>query len=1343
MILRLLLIFPFCYLLSGAVWSQLPGYDHVGIELGLSQGMIFDLCTTRDGFLWVGTKDGLNRFDGSRFKVYSHNPIDPYSLADDMVVSLFEDSRGLLWVGTASQGVDVFDRRKGRFHHLHVDFKQRINNTDFHIQKIVEDSKGNIWVMQRGCGLARLTLPETWVAGLPEQGNLLGTVGVDLIAFPEWVEDAEFLGNLWENAAGEMMAASNRFLYQINREDRTAIRIKIPQWPKANFGVEMQNGIIWIIDSDNALIRIKNNIATRQKLPFNWHEGKFVIRTGKHNKVWLSVMNKGWLLDADKPIDPNKPDWEIDRDISVVAVDRNNNLWAGTTGYGLRKINANKRLIASGADGASIWRVWKSHQGRYLLGKYGLIFGYDPTTRQVAQQTAFPEHIDLWQRGIYFEPSGAHWLYASVKLSQGHGSFLYYYDEKGQLRDTYPIQLDAYDYSLLRPDQQGNLWATGIGCHLARFNLVSHQVDYFDYSALFGSDANTVRALDFAIDGNGIYWIATQRGLVNAVLQGNAPPNFTLFQASPNNATGLNNNAVACIMPDQNAPNRTLWIGTKGGGLNKMDISTGKITHIGIDQGLPDKTVYGLLPGNENPSNGPISIWCSTNKGLSKIRLMPNGNYDFTNYVAENGLQDNEFNTQAYFKAPDGELLFGGINGFNHFYPEQLLPDTTHIPIYIVGIEVNSSALVQPARIVPEYCTNLRLEYDQNDLAFEFAALQFSAQSKIRYRYKMEGFHNDWVETRNIRIAQFNHLSPGYYRFLVQGSNGEGRWFDAQPITIVISPPWWRSNLAYFCYMLLVGAAVAGFFRFQLRRQRLHDQLAFEQRETERVTALEQMKTNFFNNMAHEFRTPLTLIMEPVRRILANSKEKKTIEYAQLVEQSGQQLLVLVNQLLDLAKLEAGQAQIYLRFADGVALVQEVFRTFVPLAEQQGISLTIDLPEQPVLFAFDDKKATLVLNNLLSNAIKYNRPSGRVHLSCTTTADAFAIQCADTGMGMDEEALAQIFDRYFRTHDNALTAGTGIGLSLSKDLAEHMGGALRVESALGKGSVFTFSIPFNPPIVVANTNELPDDGTTMTAAPMAAPFPADEEPPLVLVVEDNDQMRQFIANALAGNWRVAQASNGAIGIQMAQDLVPDLIVSDVMMPDRDGLDLCETLKEIEVTAHIPIVLLTAKSSVEHRIKGLRYGADDYLSKPFHTEELLVRIGNLLNSRKLMRQRYAEGSGQAPANTEQPPPLSPLDVVFLEKINQLIEARLDDEMLNVEAVAAHIFVSRVQLHRKLKAITGQHFTDYLRNYRLDRALLMLRNREGKVYEVAFKTGFANEKYFSRAFKEKFGMPPSQA
>lgn len=1355
------LFFPVLLVPASGPYAQSANFEKITIENGLSQGMIHDILQTRDGFLWVATKDGLNRYDGYNFKVFSNNSFDSLSIASNTATTLFEDSRNLLWIGLEGKGVDVYDPQTGHFHHIPIQFEANKEAPFLRIQSISQDANDVIWVL---CG--RNKLMRITISGQRK----------DLADWSKQVEITEITPEAWEKGKenlicfsmednGGAILFSNTRQFRVEAGSNVAKPLRNVGWP-GSVQYVIPNAANspagwWLLDKTYRLYWLddKGLVVVQPQIQESKQQAN--LELDSWGRTWLTLDNRIWQLgDGARTIDLQKPDWILDREATNVQSDHNGNIWVGTSGYGLRKINPGIRLFNAGAAGQSIWRLWRSPQGRYYARK-GLIklFPYDPGMGILGKNPAFPELGDKGTRDICFEPSGAFWLLASHSEAYAPGGFLCRFDASETLEQLYPFDFNGYDHARLFLDREGYVWATGARCQLVRFDPRTARFDYFDYSNLFGKNAETVQPLDIVQDGNGVLWIGTQQGLIKCFRNGQNL-DFQLIQTDPRNPGGLNHNSIACLLPDPVHPDAALWIGTKGGGINCLDLRSGRFRHFTIADDFPDQVVYGILPGNENPAVGPVSLWCSTNRGLVKVtpRGTPPFSFDLVRYSAAQGLQDEEFNTQSYFKAANGELLFGGVNGLNHFFPEKLSADTTAPPVFIVGLEINHQRAdvrnaKHPLAMPLEHLGKLELRHDQDNVSFEFAALDFTDPSKNRYRYRLVGLDADWVETGNHRFAHFSHLAPGRYELRVQGSNGESAWNEAQSLIVVVHPPWYRSDLAYLCYVLFLAWGGWRVYQFQIRRVKEREQLAFEKRETERVKTLEQMKTNFFSNVTHELRTPLTLIIEPLRQFLKNPKDPGGIENVRLAERNSRQLLNLINQLLDLAKFESGQMSLDLRRTDLGQTVRDVFETFLPLAEKRGVKLVFRQDLQNLQdVECDPGKVELVLNNLIVNALKFTKKGGLVEISCqegiatATLPDGqslIRIIVRDTGIGIAPEHLDKIFDRFYQV-DGSNTRqgeGTGIGLALSKELAVLMGGGIEVESEVGIGSTFTFWLPIQAGAQLPAPEALPVSAPEYAARQWPASRPApNSELPVALIVEDQDELRGFIRQSIEGAWQVAEASNGEEGIKKAVELLPDLVISDVMMPVKSGYELCDELKTNELTAHIPIILLTAKSAIASKLMGLRTGADDYLTKPFNTEELLARMENLVALRRSLREFY---SGQ-PIKTavEASDNLSAFDRDFLKKFTSLLENHLSDETLGVEDFSQKMFLSRSQLHRKLKAVTGRNATDFIREYRLEQAHALLQQGGMLVAEVAMQVGFSNEKYFSTVFREKYGASPSQ-
>lgn len=1342
----------FCACLGSPAATQNPAFEKISIEHGLSQGMIFDLLQTRDGFLWIATKDGLNRYDGYNFKVFANNPFDPYTLAENTATALFEDSRGLLWVATESKGLDVYDPRRGYFYHF----------PQLQVISIAESRDGDLWVVTREA-LFRMAVSVAWKGEWPENADLSALVPTQKIHLETYAGLPERLVNIWPKEDGNFVLFSLTKQYEVSAAQNVALPAPASSVVGELHGAYQNGGHVWMISNARSFYYLHQGKITQQPLPTEILSGSNNLYKDGAGRIWMSYKSLLWQLEPGKTFDFSKPDWVLDRDIKCVTSDRNGNLWIGTLGYGLRKINPKSRAFHIGVPNKSVWRVWRTPQGAYYWRNLTEIYSYNPGT-SIHDQVSFPTMTNVWKRDMAFDEDGTIWLLSTEKGTMQET--LLACDAQGNLKQQYHFDINASYYSLLKRARDGNFWITEAGPSLSCFDFRTKQITRLNYSHLFGEMAPQVQTLAIAQDGNGDFWIGTQQGLVKCDMSAQTP-RFQLWQTDPNNPRGLNHNTISCLLPDPAKPGEVLWIGTKGGGINRLDIRSGQIRHLTTADGLPDMVVYGILPGNEPPGQGPASFWCSTNRGLAKLVYPPSATEDdkpkITVFSEAKGLQGNEFNTQAFFKATDGELLFGGVNGLNHFYPEAVQPDTSKPPVFVVGIYINHEAINLGQRGIKtslDVLQSLQLDYDENNLSFEFAALDFTDPAQNHYRYRLVGVDDDWVETKGTRFAHFAHLAPGRYEFRVQGSNGEGGWQEAATsIVVVVRPPWYRSNWAYLCYALLLAWATWRAYRFQIQRVKEREQLAFEQRETERIKSVEQLKTNFFSNITHEFRTPLTLMIEPLRLVLQKTKEPEVLENVRLAEANSQKLLALVNQLLDMSKIESGQMTLDLRSGNLTDLVREVFERFLPLAEKRGVKLTFKSDDsatasKQVNVMFDAGKVELVLNNLISNALKFTPEQGRVEVSVnystTTPNPQILLQVKDTGMGIPPESLDKIFERFYQVDGTSTRVGegTGIGLALSKELAALMGGGIRVASPdpeSGKGSSFVFWLPLITGVGQAVTEGSIDTYNTSVKSSTAGEhmIPADESP-VVLLIEDHADLRQFIKKSIGEKWHVVETSDGEEGLKRAFELLPDLVISDVMMPRKDGFEVCDALKSHELTAHIPVILLTAKSAVDAKIKGLRTGADDYLTKPFNTEELLARMENLVETRRRLRERYSQSAVAGPvqnaANDEAFP--SSLDRDFMRRFMLALEQHLSDENIGVEDLARKMFISRVQLYRKLKALTNQSVSDFVRDYRLDKAMTMLKNREGNVGEVASRVGFGSESYFSRAFKERFGMPPSQ-
>ena len=1086
-----------------------------------------------------------------------------------------------------------------------------------------------------------------------------------------------------------------------------------------------------------------------------------VIKRDTSGMLWILFGRKLWHIDPSRPNDLSHPEYILDKPANSLYIDRQGNIWVGTLGYGLRKIVPRKNMFNTTLKGTSIWGLWQDKQGSIRCKLFNKIVKYDPQTQKVSPVSAFPD-APPQQNDLIYEPSGDCWLLCGLRDRNTNKSELRHYRSDYSLAAVYELAIDRYPYARLLRTAGGHIWISGTSGRLLRCDPATGKIDAFNFGRLFGNQATAVQTIALVEDGNGTIWAGTQLGLVKCEWAGDSL-DFQLFKTTAGQKNVLNNNSIACLLPDPAEPGKRLWIGTKGGGINCLDLHTGNMNYITTDQGLPNNVVYGMLPDASG------RLWCSTNRGIFRLTMNGENAADVKVFTQADGLQNNEFNTQAFFKAPNGEMLFGGVDGLNRFSPE-LLELNNHLPpVQIVGIEINH----QPARFSsfggmlphsPEFLQEITLGPDQNNLSFEFTALDFTDPAKNHYRYKLSPIETDWVEAGDRHFAHYTHLAPGKYTFYVKASNNDGAWNEETvEMKVIVLPPWWKTGFAIFIYLVL--ACVIGWliYREHVRSIRLKARVVYEQRERERIRALEQMKTNFFSNVAHEFRTPLTLIIEPLRQVLKKPDETGWLPKIGLAARNSQKLLQLVNELLDLAKLESGAMQPEYRTGMIGDIVRPVVESFVGTAENKDIDLQVVI-HSDARGDFDADKLEKICFNLVSNALKFTPSGGQVRVSVETVAadlhdqgGLLKITVSDTGKGISKADLPHVFERFYQAHDTPGSGqpGTGIGLALCRELTELMGGKISAESEPGRGSAFQVLLPLRqktttiqePDIMVPKASALPPADKDLHPVPSRQ-----AGRPLLLLAEDNEELRAFLYQTLSESCEVIEAPDGKKAIELARQRVPDIVVSDIFMPQVDGIELLDMLKKDLVTSHIPVLLLTSRTALENRLQGLQHGADAYLGKPFQTEELLAWISNLLETRRRLQERFARPSqtsgtpGHAAILEEEAPSsgaiLSPLDRQFLDKLRQVAERELENEHFSVEELARQMAMSRSQLHRKMSAITGQSTGEFLRNYRLDRAMELLRSKSGNVSEIAWQVGFGNAKYFSTSFKERFGISPSE-
>ncbi|MBC7776317.1 MAG: hypothetical protein H7246_12855, partial [Phycisphaerae bacterium] len=820
----------------------------------------------------------------------------------------------------------------------------------------------------------------------------------------------------------------------------------------------------------------------------------------------------------------------------------------GTNGYGLRKYNPGNPQLHHYLAGKSPRRMLSDAQGRVWVWLPGGTFQRLREDRQPSSELLFSDN-SLLQHDCIQAKDGALWLLCEHKQDKQKGILIRLNAQSLAEEVRFQLPIGVGMFSRLYEDKTGCFWILGCNAEVAKYDPAKVHFDTYDFSETTGFRE---ASLGILMDDVGHLWIGTPHGLIQAIPEGQGLK-FSLYKNNPNDRQTLNCNSVLALLNDPLQPQRYLWVGTKGGGLNRLDKQNGAFQQFTTAEGLPNNVVYGILPDSEG------NIWLSTNCGLCKFNLKTG---IFQNFFDVDGLQDNEFNTLSFASAADGRLYFGGVNGVTAFYPSELNATAKSPPVLITLVKINGLPVERSDDVLRksmEQTQTIELNYQQNQLTFEFAAMDFSAPRMNQFRYRLLGTDKDFLEPTTTNSATYAHLAPGDYVFEVLTGGSRGVW-DGTParLKIRILPPWWRTGWAYSLYFLIFASSAWTFYRFQMNKIRLENKLQFEHREAVRLAELDKLKSNFFSSVTHEFRTPLTLLLEPARQLLAEAKDQAQRYRLELIENNARRLLQFVNQLLDLSKLEAGQMPLDLRPGNPASTIKAVVEQFQPLALQRSILLNIELPEDATPVVLDEIKWEQVVSNLLSNALKFTDQGGVVNLKLEkdiafgATKKNFRMVVADTGIGISDKDLPHIFDRFYQaSYPSPAPApaplaplkggmgGTGIGLSLTKELIERMGGSISVESSLGVGTTFivhlpceiasaqpaklgeSASLPRVPPVVKSQPSIVKSQPSIVNSQPSIVNSQPSivnsqqstvnrQQSPLLLLIEDDTELRQFL-----------------------------------------------------------------------------------------------------------------------------------------------------------------------------------------------------------------------------------------
>ncbi len=1338
------------------LWLSIPCYGQEGkmftTDNELSSSMINKIYQDKDGIVWIATEDGLNRYDGAKFTVYRNEKNNPHSLLNNYVRTLFEDNHGRLFVGSLN-GLQIYDRATDQFATVPMRFVNG-EHADPNVSTVFERKNGDILIGTAGHSLFILetqgdTIKARQINRLvssnlitclyeDRERNLWVATGDNGIFRVDGTEQVRHYSNgnsvalntissICEDDHGHLYMGSLKrglFLYQPQTDSFTPIAYAPnPKLPVKILYPYSPNEIYIGTDGDGMKIydiqakKIKE--ANFNTAIFNLEKAKIhSILKDKMGNMWLGFFQKGVMI---MPVITNKFNY---------------------IGYKSSMHN----IIGSNC----VMSVCKDHAGVLWVGTDNDgIYGISPdgTLKAHFAPTDGPHSVPATIMSIFEDSNHNLWIgsylngMGKLDTRTGRCEYINLLDEKSS-----PVQ-SVYSFA---EDSQKTLWIGTMGSGLYKIDINTGKVTNCSTPSK-GSDWTKVNMLHNAwincllhTSDNRLY-IGTYDGL------GCLDIKKMDFVSPLKNRRILYGDVVYALCEDHNG---CLWIGTAKG-LKYLNPKTDEIREYSIEDGIPSNFICGI----KEDANG--YLWISTNYGIS--RFNPD-TQNFINFYASDGLQGNEFSKGAAFVSPEGEFIFGGTNGITYFDPTQISnpnkqPEIRITDFYIhdktvkKGMKSGGRDIVDTAVMDAKH---FHLTHKDNSFSIEFSAMEFYSPERITYMYTFN--NNNWVSLRQgINRISFSDLAPGTYHFMVKAKD-YASYSDTKEIVITISPAWYASIWAKIIYVLLASAIIY-IFVVQIRHRIRAKREILEHIHTEQIN---EAKLQFFINISHEIRTPMSLIISPLQKLMAIDKDSERQKSYYTIYRNADRILRLVNQLMDIRKIDKGQMQLKFQETDIVGFTRDLYNTFEHQAKSRNIALNFQPEVQEQKIWIDPKNFDKVIMNILSNAFKFTPEKGEINIYLRTGKCPEASQplqhyleivVEDSGIGIKPTEMGRIFERFYQIHNshNNSNVGTGIGLHLCRSLVELHHGTIEAGNNEGKkGSHFIIRLPLGkthlkPEEIEEEMQEPPTPVHTVTA--LLSQPESDEETEKVrsrtksrvLVVEDDEEIRKYICQELAGDFHMQECANGKAALSLILKKAPDLIISDIMMPEMDGLTLCRKIKQNVTVNHIPVVLLTAKSREEDNLEGLETGADAYIVKPFNIEILRKTALNLIKSREVLRNNFR--GNQIQEDKLQKLEVQSPDDKLLNKVMKVINENLSNPNLNVEMIATAAGISRVHLHRKLKELTNQSTRDLIRNVRLKQAAALLSDKRHNITEVATLTGFTNIAYFSTAFKELYGVSPT--
>ena len=1347
-LLLLLLVFSFIQNLFSQDQDVAYQFTHLSTSEGLSQSSAIAIQQDQLGQIWIGTRDGLNKYDGSKFTVYRNEIDNPHSLSNNDILAIEEDSDGFIWIGTYN-GLNRYNPKTNTFtRYFHEDNNESLSNNT--IWTIKELSNKEIWIGTSN-GLSVYNKETETFKNSIKTNSKTSIIGNHIFSIIETTTNNKvFIGTT--TGLSKYIGKQNGKLQfkTISNSENLYIQDLIESKSKTLLIATKSKSVLEYSPKDNSI----SPYLKEDSLGADQKNVRQLLYDNK-NQLWLGTYNGLKIVNNKKEIILLQSDINDSKSLSKNSIknlfkDRRGSIWIGTYYGGVNiwdESNINFLNITHNQNQKGLnYNVVSSieHYKNYIY------FGTEGGGITVYNKSNKSYHYITQENTIQFPDNNIKSLYVSNKDQLWIGTFnngvvVYNLNSKKIENKLLPVELTTYlknvgVYAIKKYDNQNILLGT-FGKGVVKYNTYTKTFKTIDYlkEASKSLSSNLVRTL--IVDRNNNLWIGTSKGLNKVDVNGFV----TSYFYDVNRQYGED---ILSVFEDSN---NTIWVGTKAKGLFRLE--EGSFIPIKLtNKKVTASSISSILQDKEN-------LWIGSNQGIVRYNINK-GKVDF--YNKKDGIISNEFNDNACIKIDNSQFYFGGPAGVTRFNSNRLNKNNYAPQVVLTGFSiknksVETSGLNNVLKETLPFTRSIDLTHDQGNFSITFAMPSFINSLNNNYQYRLKGLEKVWNHT-SANNASYTIQNAGEYIFEVKGANSDGVWSEnTTQLLIKVAPAPWRSWWAFLIYALLILISLFFLKSILKSKTKLQHQLELEYLETERTKEVNKIKLEFFTNISHEFRTPLALILGPLQQIIEDFRGSSRV-YKKLlvVENNANHLLKLINRLMDFRKLENNLYKLETAEGNIVKFLKEIYLSFSEFAKNGDYDYSFNTAYEEIRVYYDRPKLERVFYNLISNAFRYTPKGGMIGVFIKQQNNTVIIEVKDTGVGIANEYKDKIFERFFEVAinnkpENDYNKGTGIGLSIAKNIVNlHKGEIFVDNNENNEGSIFKVELPLGRKHLTDEeiiqdfkfsddisqyVNQLEKSNYTLDDDLAVVPK---EERQSVLIVEDNKPLRKFLKSILKNDFNILEAENGKVAFKIAKKELPDLIISDVVMPVMAGTELCSIIKQELKTSHIPIILLTSRSSLIFKLEGLESGADDYISKPFNVNEFKVRIKNLLASTARLKQKFSANDVLEPNEVV----VSSVDEMLYKKAFKIVETNIGNEDFDIQMFCSELGVSRTMLFTKIKAWSNFTPNDFIQHFRMQRAAQLLEQGKINVSEVAYRVGFKDRKYFSKCFQKKFGKTPTK-